>query len=214
MIRIKIRLGLAMLTIAARIELARHIVKSMTGNANFANPVPALASVTDAANALEVAQQLALNNGKLESILLKQRRVEFDTLLSLLAHYVEGIAMNNADASIVIGAGMELRRPSRLRALMVNIIIAKSIVRQEILLRTGRLKGARSYVWEIYFLPNSAADAPGPQKESDWMLLTINGKVNYKLTGLISGTRYWFRMYVVTNAGKGEYSQVISQICL
>ena len=55
MLKTVVVLKLARKSIPEKIEKARYIVKSMTGNVNFTTPVPALSTIITAVNELEKA---------------------------------------------------------------------------------------------------------------------------------------------------------------
>src|SRR6266496_2905656 len=61
-----VKLGFKDLPVDKRLTKARHIVKKMTGNANFPSPFPSLAAVADIINALAAAQ-VALDGSKIKT---------------------------------------------------------------------------------------------------------------------------------------------------
>lgn len=212
--RIKVSLYLNRRNVLSKIELGRHVETSMTANANFADAGTLVSDMATSTNALETANGLAISGGPLQTLQKRKAIDAFDAAMEKVRLYVEGVANSKSDESIVLSAGLSLRKTSGRRPLLANLIVASSFLQHEILLRAGRTKGARIYRWEVFFVANSGLDSPGPQKESDWTLLAETSKANFHATGLQSGTRYWFRMVVISRNGRGAYSVVINQVCM
>src|SRR5450631_1391466 len=77
---------------AALITFAQQIVTAMTGNAFFPSPVPALALVTAAIAALQLAEAAALARTKGAVTTRDERRTALVQLLQQLKAYVQAIA--------------------------------------------------------------------------------------------------------------------------
>jgi len=214
MTKIRVKLSLGTRGILSKIELGRHVEPSMNGNANFATPGVLVTNMATATTVLEAANGLAIDGGKFLTLNKRKAEATYDAAMEALANYVEGIANGKSDPTIALSAGFELSKSGGNRALLAYAIVASSLLSQEIKLRTGRVKISRLYRWEVFFVPNSWIDSPGPQHESDWTLLAETGKANFLATGLQSGTRYWFRMQVISSTGRSSYSTVINLVCL
>ena len=66
----------------------------MTGNSFFPTPLPTLASITAAANALNAAHDLALGGGPAQTAVMHQKREALEILLTAEGHTVEDVANN------------------------------------------------------------------------------------------------------------------------
>ena len=104
--RKKVKLNLGQKTVLQKIELARHVVTSMTGNANFpGTPNPPFVDVTAAANAAETAVNNAIGGGVEETAIMHEKERELELLLVALASYVDNIAMG-VD-TVILSSGFE-----------------------------------------------------------------------------------------------------------
>src|SRR5580700_5061891 len=99
--------------VPALISLARAIVQSMTGNAAFATPLPALADVTTATNSLATSEAAALARTQGAVATRNDQRAALVTMLQELKGYVQKQADANRDtaAAIILSAGMQVRKP-------------------------------------------------------------------------------------------------------
>src|SRR3989344_8237196 len=108
-----VSLKLSKQTVPAKIENARHYVTLMTGNANFATPVPSLSVVSTAINNLETAYNSALGGGKVLTAIMHDKEAILDNLVTQLSHYVEATA--NGSDSIILSAGMNVKLQTGVR---------------------------------------------------------------------------------------------------
>lgn len=196
-------LKLARLSIPKKIEKARFIITSMTGNANFTGPAPALTVTTDDANALEAAYIAAQGGGKDETAFMRSKEEALDKSLSSLAAYVQTVSNNNPTASdaVALSSGMGIKNPGS-RASR-DFSVKNSKTPGEVLLRT-RSGGKRiSYIWQI------TAD---PVSEDNWKTERITLSAKITVDGLISGKRYYFRVALVTKNGQEAWSNMLTII--
>jgi len=111
-----VSLGLGRLPVPQLIQNTQHYVTSMTGNANFPTPSPALSIITTAVNLLEGDYDKSLTRVKGSVPIMRTDERALKTLLKALASYVEGIANENANATqasdIIASAGMNEKKPS------------------------------------------------------------------------------------------------------
>ncbi|MBL0310376.1 MAG: hypothetical protein IPP77_12090 [Bacteroidetes bacterium] len=86
MSRVKIGFNVS---VPQQIEKSRNFVISLTGNPFYAMPIPALADITLAVDALEVAYIEALNRDKEKKRIMRIRRRALKELIVKLADYVQ-----------------------------------------------------------------------------------------------------------------------------
>lgn len=119
----------------------------------------------------------------------------------MLGDYVEGIA--NADpvnaVAIVKSAGMDVKAESIRTAHEFN---AKSTGVGEVKLAT-RSENRATFIWQM------STDA---SVETNWQTIGMGTQAKFVKTGLMSGTRYYFRVSVVDKNGQGPWSNVINLI--
>jgi hypothetical protein len=205
--KIKVNLGLADMSIAEKVENARHYVAEMTENpGTFPAPLPTLDSVKVAADALEVAYVKALGGGKEQTASKKSLDEALDKLLTQLAAYVEFIA--DGDESIIPKAGMRVRKQggSRLSQLRVENTEKEG----EIHLSDKFTEDAR-HIWEFCTDP-LPAEPPAPANEQSWKKLKTTKFVDLLIGQLIPGQKYWFRVAQEVNDQQSGWSDPISVI--
>jgi hypothetical protein len=202
----RISLGLSRLSVPHKIEKARHLVTAMTGNVNFATPVPSLESVTTAVNNLEEAHNSAQGAGPAKTALMYDMETVLDNVLAQLANYVE-IAANGNEA-VVLSSGMQLRAKGVKRS--SNFTVDDGNHSGELVLHTKATKNG-SYVWQMVADPlpdTSSASGNG----HSWQQIGISTKASFITNNLISGVKYWFRVATVGKLGQGVWSDPISKI--
>jgi len=200
----KVNLGLAQLSVAAKIEKARQFVIAITNNVSiFATPHPTLVSVGDAADALEVAYNNATDGGKSATAIMHTKESALDDLLTKLGHYVEDTSSGNADSILL--AGMDIRHPKNPLTevpMPVNLEAKTSEVPGEIILHWKPIHNAAAYVIQM----NTGSDA--------WAQIDIVTKANSIAKTLTSGTRYNFRVAAVGSPGTGPFSDSASAMAV
>ena len=199
----KVALKLAQLTVPGKIVKARLIVSSMTDNAVvFANPLPALADITLAADALEKAYNASRGGDTEATAAMYEKEGVFDRMLTILAHYVESVAnLNPATGdSIILSSGIDVKSDSTKPN---NGFRGVSTINPgEVWLRTPSV-GRGSYGWEY-----SPADSPVPQ----WTEAAKTLQASVYVKGLVSAKKYLFRVAVITKSGQGPWSDPISVV--
>ena len=195
-----VKLALTGLSPAKLVERARAILAAMTGNAVYATPVPTLAVVTTATDAVEAADTAVLNNGGKQDYLTRDLRAqELRDLLTLLGSYVQ--VTSGGDPEKILSAGYPTRKPPEpvgpmgkpgdLRATANKLVGV-------IDLRWKSVKGRMFYEAQINDVDIKV--------EVNWKALKNLSDNMYKVTGLESGKAYSFRVRAVGAAGPGPWS--------
>ncbi|MBI4712278.1 MAG: fibronectin type III domain-containing protein [Planctomycetes bacterium] len=197
----KVKLGLKGMPIPDKIALATLIVTKMTGNPNFVTPNPALADIT----AVKIGLQTVYNNAlslrqqaNAATDLQAKKEKEIDRILTQASLYVENISAGN-DAKI-LSAGMNIRHriaPIGPLSTPANLYAKAGQNDGEIVLNWEPVRGARSYVVEI------TTDANAP---NSWKHKTNVTESSAAITGLASGSKYWFKVAGIGAAGQGPFS--------
>ena len=199
-----VKMGLSHLPIEKKIVKTRFIVTSMTGNANFGTPTPTLATITTNVNALEAACVAAKGGGKDDTANMRAKEAVLDLSLKLLGYYVEGIASAspaNAEA-IILGAGMDVKGKGGNfgRGFEVS---ATGNVGEVRLQREGVSHGTYEYQMSI----DSSNDV-------NWQRIYSGTRNRFVKSGLVSGTRYYFRAAGIDKNGMSQWSSVKTMIAL
>jgi len=197
----KVKLNLDRLNAADTVSLANAIKTAMTGNANFATPVPTLASV----GTLITNLQTAISNKASSIALDKQRTIEQsvavgalgDALTQLSAY---AIATVNGDAAKLASAGFPIASGNQGSSPMPQVHNLSATTGDndgEIDLHWDKIKNAHGY--EI----QRCDDPPVDANYANSVMCTETKRA---LTGLASGTKMWFRVRAIGGAGPGPWS--------
>jgi hypothetical protein len=188
--------------IAELASTARHIVGSMSGNAFFKKPTPALAAVTAAIVDLEAAESLV--KARVPGAVTRRnvKRVALVTLLHGLKAYVQQVADSvgpKEAAAVIESAGMRVAK-SRAR------------VARQFEVRSGKLGGSVEIFGKV-----AARRAAYEWQASDdggktWQFLRVTMQAKTVVTGLALASTWWFRYRPVTPRGEGDWSDPLSII--
>lgn len=204
----KIKLNLSSLSIPQKIAKAQQIVTALTGNVSFPTPAPALAIITTATNDLSTAYaetQAARQTAKEKTSAQNQKEDTLDQVLTQLAAYVESVAGSNEQ--LILSAGMDTRAaavaatdpPGQPQALTPTAGDNDG----QIDLSWDPVTGAKSYVID---------QSSDPVTATSWSHGGVSTRSNFTAKGLISGTRYWFRVAAVNNNGQSGWSDPATKI--
>ena len=187
--------------VGALITYAIGIVTAMTGNPAFPSPIPALALVTAAVNALQVAETAALTRAKGTAAARNAKRATLVDLLEQLKAYVQAQANATPDnaANIIQSAGLAVRKtPTHAaRTFTVN----PGAVSGSVKLYTKSVGSRSAYLWEY------STDAG-----KTWVAAPVTVQARTTITGLPPGTTVLFRVQTVSKTGEGDWSQVLSHL--
>jgi len=179
------------------------IVSSMTGNANFATPEPALADVKAAADALDAAIVEAKESGTKAKILAREnKRTLLVELLNRLALYVKFTALD--DAEVLASSGFSLSKtpePVGVLAKPHNFMVEATQV-GAIKLSIKAINGANGYQYEYR------------KKGTEVWSIFMDTKSKVNINGLQSGEQYEFRVAGVGTVAQRIYSDVLSSFIL
>ena len=200
-----VKLALSGLSPAALVERARAIIAALTGNADFTTPVPSLAAVAAAADAVEAADTAVLNNGGKQDYLARSLRAqELRDMLLLLGAYVQ--VTSGGDPEKILSAGY----PYRKAAEPVGPLPAPENLRVTFSKFSGQLDLAWDRVPGRMFYEGQWNQAD-PGVEDDWKGLVNLSDNTYTVKGLTPGKLYYFRVRGVGAAGPGPWSDPASE---
>lgn len=204
----KVKLNLRNLSTLEIVDLGRRVVRALTGNAAFPSPQPTLAVLTAGIDALETANNNLETSRQEVATNLQIRDDQQAAILTLLRQasaFVESVA--GEDESLILSAGMGVRSAASVQSQEPgapgNLSGSQSDHEGEIDLHWDTVKGAKSY--EI----QRSADPPTP---TSWEHAAVSVKSSATISGLTSGTRYWFRVAAVTSGGQSGWSDPATKI--
>jgi hypothetical protein len=187
----KIKLSLSQMGLAAKLNLLKKVKLNLTGNATFATPNPSLVTLAadvTAADAFENAIN-ALNTQIATQV--QSRHMFYDNTIDLhlaaLAAYVESTALG--DPAKIVSSGFELAGSGGAPVVLTAVTSLAATMGDdpgELDLSWDRVTGATLYeVWR-----NS-----DPNNAAGWVFVCTCTKSSTTVTGLTSGTKYWFRVH-------------------
>lgn len=214
---IKVKLDLKSLTDTEITDLLRLVVTKMTANADFPTPEPALSALTGDANSIDalIAQRDALLQAAQEkTLLIRSARDAAETDLSQQADYVQrrvAVLSGPIDPAWrkarIVGAGMEPAddpTPVGPMPKIAGLVATQGDSDGEIDLHWNPVKrGLKSYIVE------RTSDTAG---QTGWGNADVVTKSSAVISGLVSGTRYWFRARAVGSAGPGPWSDAATKV--
>ena len=214
---IKVKLELNTLTDEEIIPLAGLIKTKMTGNADFPAPEPALATI--AAQALAMSTLIAERDALLaaaqqKTLLIRSARDTLEASLTSEAAYVQrqvGIISGPLDPAwrkaLIVSAGMQPeddRAPVGPMPKIGGLVATQGDGDGMIDLHWNAVKrGLNSYVVER---------TTDPAGQTGWGNAEVVTKSSLTLSGLVSGTRYWFRARAIGTAGPGPWSDAATKV--
>ena len=188
----------------AVLESKTHsIISSMTGNANFTTPVPALATLGAAATAYSAALIKAATGNRVDIADKNERRAALIALLRSLATYVNLTA--NGDRSMLISSGLELSKEQEPVTISKpeNLQVVNGISPGELIVSINAVKGAYAYLHQYTtdenMAPNSWINNP-----------STTSKII--LSNLQSGTKYICRVGALGTNDQLLYSDPVARI--
>jgi hypothetical protein len=158
-----------------------------------------LAVVTTDNNALSTAQTLATSKLKGAVADRNAKRVIVVSDLKQLVAYVEGVAdANSADAQTIIeSAGMTVKKT----------VTPKP--KQDLALKPGPVSGAVKVVAKAA-ATRSSYEWEWSTDQKTWTALPSTIQAKTTIQGITPGTTIYVRRRVVTKAGVGDWSQIVS----
>jgi hypothetical protein len=205
----KIKLNLKGLSIPEKVSRARQIVTSLTGNADFPAPHPTLAEVTASVDALETAYNeahAARQEAKARTSAQNQKEEEADRILSQLGSYIDSASAG--DETKIKKAGLDVRgtasaSPGAASTAPAALEASAGDYDGQINLRWERTEKAKSYVVE---------KSLDPPTNTSWSQAAVVTKAQASVSGLTSGTKYWFRVAAVSASGQSAWSDPATKI--
>lgn len=200
----KVKIGFSNLQVPQQIERSRLITTRMTGNANFATPVPDLASVISATNEVETAYNESRGRDKNKVQIMRLRKAEMLALIVQLAAYVQSIT--DGDEEKILSSGFDVVRrgePQPPVGKVMNVRVSNGPLSGSIKVLWNRTPGARVYIVQITTDPI----VPGGFSEH-----TITSKTRTVMLDFNPATKYWLRVAAIGRDGRGNWSDPVAKI--
>jgi hypothetical protein len=204
----KINLGLAKMSIPAKIDFAKKITTMMTGNPSFTTPDPPLTDLTTAETALATAHSdvlLIRSEAKEKTSVMNQKEDDVDSIITQLANYV--VNKSNGDVAKIESAGftpVSDKHPVGKLPAPADLAVTSGDDAGELDCGWNPVFGAKSYIVQTNIVD--------PLIEINWKDALNPTKSTCALVGLTSGTRYWVRVAAIGTSGRSGWSDVATKI--
>ena len=200
---VQIKVGIARLNDGSMVAKAGTVIDQLTANAAlFPAPVPSIAVLTAAKNALVTAMGEAEQGSKAAYIELRACRRTLKDLLNQAASYVSTVA--NGDEAKINAGGFGVREkptPKPVPKAPVFDAARVSAYTGAVELKWAA-KDARSY--QVYMTEKDPLSGA-----TEWTVIGAPTRRCFKYDGLESGKAYWFRVVAVGTAGVSPFSDVL-----
>lgn len=191
------------LNAAALIAKSIYVEGMMTGNAHFATPNPAIADVTAARVALETAAANAKSRAMADIALRNAKAAVLRELLVNLARYVNNVCQGDVEKALTSGFELSKRpEPSTHLSAPADLDVRVSDFEGSVDLKWKLVEDARMY--QVYINEGDPAD---PTK---WTMVAVSSKTRARITDLVPGKFYSFRVTALGRIGEGPASDVVS----
>lgn len=203
----KVKLNIRGLSVPEKIARARQIIAAMTGNPNFPSPQPPLAQLTAAVDQLEAdyaAAQAARQEARARTTAVNEAEEAVNRAFSTLGAHVE--SASGGDEGKIQSAGMDVRAPSTSSGVLdapETLNATQGDMEGEIDCSWDKVERARSYIIEV------SADPP---TSTSWKHAAVSTRSQVTVSGLSSGTKYWFRVAAVSPQGQSAWSNPAAKI--
>lgn len=197
----KIKLGLSRRTIDNKLQFGGNVETLMTADPTFATLAAQIAAMGTSKGTLQTKwsdYNLAYQAALQKYTEVTSSEADFDNEMTKLANDVENLS--NGDVAIIKKAGMDVKNPAsppQVPSQVLNLSAVEGDSSGKMKLAWKKVKEAKSYNIEV------TTDVNTP---SSWAFKATSTKTKITVNGLISGTKYWFRVYAVGSAGDGAPS--------
>jgi hypothetical protein len=197
--------GLADLNAEGLISKSVFVEGKMADNADFPDPTPSLATVALAREALVEANAAARDGGR-SAFLAKHLAMEhLYGLLRDLSGYVVSVA--GGSEKVIVGSGFDVRKRSE--------PAMPPATPGDVVARFTAYPGVVDVSWKFDDAARLAQvfmNADDPADESKWVSVGTTTKSRFRVTGLVTGKFYWFRVQSTGVAGPSPMSDVAKSL--
>lgn len=179
-----------------------RVIESMTDNALFPNPNPALATVLKAAQEYQAALYNAAGRDLKMVSIKNDKRAVLRAFLTQLAEYVSTVA--KGDRTVLLESGFSLSRAKGEVATLkpIDKLMVDTETPEQAVIRVKKVFGAKAYIHQY--------TTGAVTSESQWVSRTIT-EPWCTFTGLQPGVKHAFRVIAVGPGEQSVYSPIVSR---
>lgn len=192
------------ISVPKKIAFGRFVISKMSTSDLFTKPYVTYEESLSTVNKLGEYYLSSRDGSHTQIALMHQAKEEYDEVFRKLARYVDREA--GGDAAIIVSSGFNLVKQPKPRERM-ELRVERTGISGTVKLRRAAVDKATAYVWQYYV----GAKVP---LENEWLFGGCSTQASFKMTGLTSGSRVWFRVAAVTRDGMQAFTQPVMKVVL
>ena len=203
---IKIKNGFSRMSDALLETRSNQILNSMTGNANFASPIPTVMVMVTTVSDYSAALVMSGSGDRVRIATKNKKRDQLILALHKWCHYVMITSEN--DREIAQSSGFELARPPMPRPPLPmpdTPAIVNGISSGELVITIKPVPGSVNYRYELATLEDMRVNQWTP---------VYSTKIKQVFSGLTPGMKYFVRVVAIGNKGQLTTSKSVSHMSL
>jgi hypothetical protein len=182
------------------------ILTALTGNVRFPTPAPTLPVITASLDAFSIAVTNAVDAGRVERAIKREKRAALVALMRQLASYVQVTANN--DLAVFLSSGFPVqktqREPIGVLPAPANLTVTFGPRSGELRAAAGPVSGAAIFNWRI-------STAANPNVVVQALQTTA---ANCTFNSLTPGVVYQVEANVVGSAGPSDWTEPVPQMAV
>lgn len=200
------------LTVPQKIQRAREIVAHLTGNANFGTPVPTIAVLVAAINALETAFENASDGGHTLKATMYAKEKILDDLMAQLEAYVASASAG--DEQKILSSGLQPKDISSHGKRPVKVVAGKNP--GEVFLTADAVpRGSIAYhEFQRCFDPIPSETVRNAANANPWLPIDVISKATLLVENMPASIRLWFRERAIFTKGRKSEWHILGSIVL
>ncbi len=198
--KVVVVLNVEKLSAEQKVTFAIHVQSSMTSNANFTSPFPALSVLGTAISAANTAIAAQVPGNKSSTKNVKDKVYQLVRVLKAMAAYVEFTSNDNAMVALTSGFPVKNHSTST-----KGPLTARHGVNSGEMDLVAKAEAGASYIWQYTATPTIL---------SSWVTAAITKQAKHSITGLTPATNYSFRVALVTKSGQQPFSNAVVLLAL
>jgi len=189
----EVRISLAFKKLSAVLVavFGQAVYTAMFNNVSFPSTYPALSLLQAAVNNLVAKIALQHPGDKASTSAVNDAKRELNRVLKALSGYVEFESNTDQTKALTSGFSIVLARQA------VASVFAAVQGLQSGSVEVSCPSGGKSYFWQYTIDPIVA---------SNWLVAAVTTQSSFTINGLTPGTKYWFRVALVTPEGQQPWS--------
>ncbi len=198
----KVLFDFVLFALNLKVIFFRTVLLRLTGNPFFTDPDVSLNDAKIATDLLDNAIQASQDGGHTAISIMHDYDKSATLIFKNLAHYVE--RLSNGEETKILSSGFNMRKQP---AMFNKEILAVTDGPHSGSVKLTALANPRagSYYWKM-------CKGQLPEKESDWVFITVTTQSSYRIEGLDPGVYYYFTVAITTPEGLSDFCPAVKKL--